>query len=112
MGLLREYLHNLGMSATNEHKKQKEELRAEFDSNPLKCGKVQMKPKETEKWLGQQISSGGLADSVAATVAAREPKIKGACLEIANIVNPYRGLQYNKAVEGRIQDNSLTTIKS
>ena len=71
-------------------KKQKEELRAEFDSNPLKCGKVQMKPKETEKWLGQQISSGGLADSVAATVAAREPKIKGACLEIANIVNDWR----------------------
>ena len=71
-------------------KKQKEKLKSEFESNPLMCGKVKMKPKESEKWLGQQISGGGLADSAAATVAAREPKIRGACLEIANIVNDWR----------------------
>ena len=71
-------------------KKQKEKLRSEFEINPLMCGKVKMKPKESEKWLGQQISGGGLADSAAATVAAREPKIRGACLEIANIVNDWR----------------------
>ena len=35
-------------------------------------------------------STRGLAESVAATVAAREPKIRAACLEIANIVNDWR----------------------
>ena len=40
--------------------------------------------------LGQVISSGGLAESVAATVEAREGKIRGACLEIAQIVNDWR----------------------
>ena len=40
-------------------KKQKEKLKSEFESNPLMCGKVKMKPKESEKWLGQQISGGG-----------------------------------------------------
>jgi hypothetical protein len=46
--------------------------------------------KEKDKWLGQQLASGGLADSVAATVAAREGKICGAGLEIATIVNDWR----------------------
>ena len=32
-------------------------------------------------------AAGGLAESVAATVNAKEGKIKAACLEIANIVN-------------------------
>ena len=71
-------------------KKQKEKIRSEFESSPLMCGEVDMKAKESEKWLGQQISGGGLAESVAATVAAREPKIRAACLEIANIVNDWR----------------------
>ena len=49
-----------------------------------------MKTADQEKWLGQQIAAGGLADSVAATVDAKEGKIKAACLEIANIVNDWR----------------------
>ena len=40
-----------------------------------------MKTAEKEKWLGQQIAAGGLADSVAETVNAKEGKIKAACLE-------------------------------
>ena len=40
--------------------------------------------------LGQQLLEEGLAQSVAATVASKEPKIKGACLEIANIVTDWR----------------------
>jgi hypothetical protein len=71
-------------------KKQKETLREEFESNPLMCGATKMIQKEKDKWLGQQLASGGLADSVAATVAAREGKIRGAGLEIANIVNDWR----------------------
>ena len=43
-----------------------------------------------KKWLGQQISAGGLAESVAETVAAKEGKIKAACIEVANIVNDWR----------------------
>ena len=34
------------------------------------------------KWLGEILSEGGLSNSVAETVAAREGKIHGACLEI------------------------------
>ena len=49
-----------------------------------------MKQAEKEKWLGQQISAGGLAESVAETVAAKEGKIKEACIEVANIVNDWR----------------------
>ena len=49
-----------------------------------------MKQAEKEKWLGQQISAGGLAESVAETVAAKEGKIKAACIEVANIVNDWR----------------------
>ena len=49
-----------------------------------------MKVKDADKWLGQQLSTNGLADSVAATIQAREAKIKGAALEIANIVNDWR----------------------
>ena len=49
------------------------------------CGKFEMKQAEKEKWLGQQISAGGLAESVAETVAAKEGKIKAAC-----IVNDWR----------------------
>ena len=49
-----------------------------------------MKTAEKEKWLGQQLSADGLADSVAETVDAKEGKIKAACLEIANIVNDWR----------------------
>ena len=46
--------------------------------------------KEKDKWLGQQLASGGLAESLAATVAAREGKFRSAGLEIATIVNDWR----------------------
>ena len=71
-------------------KVQKKSILEELENNPIMCGEVKMNIKETDKWLGQQISSGGLAESVAATVAAREAKIRGAALEIANIVNDWR----------------------
>ena len=71
-------------------KKQMMEMESESNENPIKCGEVEMKQKQTDKWLGQQLSAGGLADSVAATVEAREAKVKGAALEIVNIVNDWR----------------------
>ena len=62
----------------------------ELEVKPLKCGEFCNKEKQEEKWLGQYISGLGLADSVAKTVEAREGKIKGACMEIASIVNDWR----------------------
>ena len=50
----------------------------------------QKQEKQQDKWLGQTISSSGLADCVSQTVAAKEGKIRGACLEIAVIVNDWR----------------------
>ena len=71
-------------------KKQKEQIFKEMKENPLKCGSFETKAKETEKWLGQYLSSKGLTDSVAKTIEAREGKVKGACLEIIQIVNDWR----------------------
>ena len=71
-------------------KKQREKVKVELEKNPIMCGDFQMKTAEKEKWLGQQIAAGGLTDSVAETVNAKEGKIKAACLEIANIVNDWR----------------------
>ena len=71
-------------------KNQKKDIIEELENNPIMCGEVKMNIKDADKWLGQQLSTGGLADSVAATVEKREAKIKGAALEIANIVNDWR----------------------
>ena len=70
--------------------KQKKDIIEELETNPIMCGEVKMNIKDADKWLGQQLSTGGLAESVAATVEKREAKIKGAALEIANIVNDWR----------------------
>jgi hypothetical protein len=71
-------------------KKQKESFKAELEARPLMCGQVKMHLVEEDKWLGQQLSGGGLGKSVAATVAARVGRVRGACLEIASIVEDWR----------------------
>ena len=71
-------------------KKQKREASLELKDNPLKFGDFCTKEKQEEKWLGQYLSGLGPADSVAKTVEAREGKIRGACMEIACIVNDWR----------------------
>ena len=71
-------------------RKQKTRASLEIEENPIKCGNFEVKESQLEKWLGQYISAKGLSDSVAQTVKARESKIRGACLEIANIVNDWR----------------------
>ena len=58
--------------------------------DPLMCGKFETHLKDKFKWLGQILSCRGLGDSVAETVASREGKIRGTCLEIAQIVNNWR----------------------
>ena len=71
-------------------KKQKKSIKNELQIRPLFCGQIEVKVKDQIKWLGQILSSGGLAQSVAETVAAREGKIRGACLEITQVVNDWR----------------------
>ena len=71
-------------------KNQKKKIMEEIQKDPIMCGDVQMKVKVADKWLGQQLSSDGLAGSIEATVQAREAKIKGASLEVANIINDWR----------------------
>ena len=46
--------------------------------------------KDRVKWLGPILSTDGLADSVAATVAAREDKITAASREIGQIISDWR----------------------
>ena len=67
-----------------------EKVKQELESQPLMCGQFETKLVDKFKWLGQILSSQGLSDSAAETVAAREGKIRGACLEIAMIVNDWR----------------------
>jgi hypothetical protein len=54
------------------------------------CGSIETKEKQEDIWLGQTISSAGLADSVAKTVANKEGKIRAAGLEIGVIINDWR----------------------
>ena len=71
-------------------KKQKREASEEIDKNPLRCGSFNTKEVQVDIWLGQQLSSLGIANSMAKTVGARKGKIKAACFEIAQIVNDWR----------------------
>ena len=71
-------------------RKQRRDISIELETDPLMCGDFETESKLSIKWLGQFLSSGGLAESVAATVEAREGKIRGACLEISQIVNDWR----------------------
>ena len=72
------------------NKKQKKEITAQLEKEPLLCGNFITKEKQIDKWLGQCISARGLEDSVAETVAAREGMVRGAGLEIAAIVDDWR----------------------
>ena len=71
-------------------KKHKKSASSELQDQPLKCGNFVKKEKPQVKWLGQILSSFGLADSVLQTVISREGKIRGACLEIAVIINYWK----------------------
>ena len=70
--------------------KQRQDMRRELELEPLSSGNIVIHPKENVKWLGQIISSDGLAASVSDTVKDREGKIRGANLEIIQIINDWR----------------------
>merc|ERR1719319_1383063 len=70
--------------------KQKKEITNNLKQKPLMCGEIEIKEAGVEKWLGQYMSAGGLADSVMETIKAKEGKVRGACLEVATIVEDWR----------------------
>ena len=72
------------------NKTQRQDLRQGFQGKPLMCGNFEVKEVTTWKWLGQMISGEGLGASVAQTIASREGKVRGACLEIAQVCNDWR----------------------
>ena len=71
-------------------KKDNQEATNQLKNSPLLCGEFETKRKTEYKWLGQILSSKGLASCVSSTVLSREGKIRGACLEIAVVVNDWR----------------------
>ena len=71
-------------------KKQKEEIEEELLVKPLMCGKVKISVVKYDKWLGDILHSDGLAESVMETIIQREGKVKGAALEIVDIVDDWR----------------------
>ena len=71
-------------------KKQKEAISRDLKETPIMCGEFETKEVESDKWLGQIMSSKGLADSVTKTIEEKEPKIRAACLEIADIIQDWR----------------------
>jgi hypothetical protein len=67
-----------------------EEVRKEIVREPIGCCDFITKEKVCDKWLGDLFHQDGLAASVLATVKEREAKIKGACYEVAAIVEDWR----------------------
>ena len=54
------------------------------------CSDVNIKVVKCDKWLGDYLHSDGLPESVTETIRQREGKVKGAALEIAEIVDDCR----------------------
>ena len=70
-------------------KKQKVNATKELEKDPLLCGHFVTQEKQKDKWLGQTLSAGGLAE----TVSSKLGKIRGASLEIALVINDWRATQ-------------------
>ena len=73
--------------------KQKLNATRELEKDPLICGQFVTQERQKDKWLGQILSAGGLADCVAETVSAKLGKIRGASLETTLVVNDWRARQ-------------------
>lgn len=67
-----------------------EKIRNEITSNPLKYGNLTLKEKSSEKWLGEQMATGGNTESVLATIKARKGKAIAAIYEIKAVIDDIR----------------------
>ena len=70
--------------------KWKKEVRDELERSPLQFGDFVMKEKDQDIYLGDVLSSEGLAASVEATIAHRMGKVKGVMYEVASIMADHR----------------------
>ena len=61
----------------------------ELKLNPIEFGKFKMIRKSEDKYLGQILHEDGLAESVAATVASRAGRFKGAIFEIRSVIEEF-----------------------
>ena len=50
--------------------------------DPIMFGQIKLQRKGVVTYLGDELSEGGLAASVEATIKAREAKVKGAIYEL------------------------------
>ena len=100
-GLLDKVIKQRGLSLNEDKsafiiigsKNQKRQATKELEKDPLFCGRFVTKEKQTDKWLGQILSSRGLAACVEETVNAKLGKIREASLEISLVVNDWRARQ-------------------
>ena len=70
--------------------KSRKELEAKFDENPPQLYGQNMKRKLCDKYLGDQISAGGLAASALATIIKRKGKVIQTIFEINTILDDCR----------------------
>ena len=70
--------------------KEKEKLSKQLQVNPLMLSRLPMKGVMKEKYLGDQISAGGLTDSILDTIAGRKGKMMSSILEVKTIMEDCR----------------------
>ena len=68
----------------------KKQVRKELETCPLQFGEFEMKEKDQDVYLGDVLSSRGLAASVEATIALRMGRIKFSMYETAAILKDWR----------------------
>ena len=64
--------------------------RLDVQESPVMMGKIELKERVTEKYLGDVLSSLGLSASVEATIEDREGKIKGSIYELRALTEVFR----------------------
>ena len=81
-------------------KQYKEQVQKELDQEPLMFGDFQVRPKESDVYLGDTLAAaGGLEAGAEATVAKRVARAQGAMFEAKSLVQDYR-LQAIGGMEG------------
>ena len=64
--------------------------RLDAQESPVRLGRIVMKKKFIEKYLGDLLDSRGLSASVESTIRGREPKAKGALYELRALIEDFR----------------------
>ena len=68
----------------------KQQVEQETVDDPLMFGQILLQRKAVVTYLGDELSEGGLAASVEATIKARESKVKGAIYELKALCEDHR----------------------